>query len=79
MQRAQSQAQGPFVQSMLGVSEIFKGAKQNVFLRPSGKPWMQVHQRIVRRIKVDVTPAAILPAPTEFGSLVGQKFYAHTQ
>jgi hypothetical protein len=49
MQRVQRQAQSSFVQSMLGVSEIFKRrAQQNVFSQSARKSWMQVYQRTVR-------------------------------
>jgi len=56
MQRAQRQTQSSFVQSMLGLSKILKRrAQQNVFSQPARKPRMQIHQRTVRRIKVEIT------------------------
>jgi hypothetical protein len=74
MQRAQSQAQGPFIQPMLGLPEILKRrTQQNVFSQSSKKPRMQVHQRIVRRIKVDVTTQPFAQLQLSLGLGYGSK------
>jgi hypothetical protein len=50
---------------MLELSKILKRrTQQSVFSQPARKPWMQIHQRTVRRIKVDITTQAFKPTLT---------------